>query len=92
MIEIPYIFLQTIVYLIIVYAMIGFEWTTVKTPNHNFTAIISWAFYAIWNLFSVFIVPRTRIPVWWRWYYYICLLHGQYTDWLLHMSDCMDTC
>ncbi|KAJ9555193.1 hypothetical protein OSB04_009807 [Centaurea solstitialis] len=97
MIEIPYIFVQTIVYGIIVYAMIGFEWTAVKffwylffmyftflyftfygmmtvavTPNHNFAAIISSAFYAIWNLFSGFIVPRTRMPIWWRWYYYIC--------------------
>ncbi|KAI3792019.1 hypothetical protein L2E82_05888 [Cichorium intybus] len=96
-IEIPYIFVQTIVYGIIVYAMIGFEWTVVKffwylffmyftflyftfygmmtvavTPNHNFAAIISSAFYAIWNLFSGFIVPKTRIPIWWRWYYYIC--------------------
>lgn len=96
-IEIPYIFVQTIVYGIIVYAMIGFEWTIVKffwylffmyftflyftfygmmtvavTPNHNFAAIISSAFYAIWNLFSGFIVPKTRIPIWWRWYYYIC--------------------
>lgn len=96
MIEIPYIFIQTIVYGVIVYAMIGFEWTATKffwylffmyftflyftfygmmtvavTPNHNFAAIIASAFYALWNLFSGFIVPKTRIPVWWRWYYYI---------------------
>lgn len=97
MIEIPYIFFQTIVYGIIVYSMIGYEWIVVKffwhlffiyfsllyftfygmmtvavTPNHNIAAIISSAFFAIWNLFSGFIVPRTRIPIWWRWYYYIC--------------------
>lgn len=96
-IEIPYILVQTVVYGVIVYAMIGFEWTAVKffwhlffmyftllyftyygmmtvavTPNHNIAAIISSAFYALWNLFSGFIVPRTRIPIWWRWYYYIC--------------------
>lgn len=84
MIEIPYIFVQTIVYGIIVYAMIGYEWTIVKffwqlffmyftllyftfygmmtvavTPNHNIAAIISSAFFALWNLFSGFIVPRT---------------------------------
>ncbi|GJV89909.1 AAA+ ATPase domain-containing protein [Tanacetum coccineum] len=84
MIEIPYIFVQTIVYGIIVYAMIGYEWTVVKffwhlffiyfsllyftfygmmtvavTPNHNIAAIISSAFFAIWNLFSGFIIPRT---------------------------------
>ncbi|XP_027085587.2 pleiotropic drug resistance protein 1 [Coffea arabica] len=42
------------------------------TPNHNIASVVSSAFYAIWNLFSGFLIPRTRIPVWWRWYYYIC--------------------
>ncbi|KAJ4714209.1 Pleiotropic drug resistance ABC transporter [Melia azedarach] len=95
MIEIPYIFAQSIVYGVIVYAMIGFEWTAAKffwylffmfftflyftfygmmavamTPNPQIAIIVSSAFYSIWNLFSGFIVPRTRIPVWWRWYYW----------------------
>ncbi|PON57941.1 ABC type transporter protein [Parasponia andersonii] len=96
-IELPYIFVQTIIYGVIVYAMIGFEWTVAKffwylffmyftflyftfygmmtvavTPNHNIAAIVSSAFYAIWNLFSGFIVPRTRMPIWWRWYFWAC--------------------
>ncbi|KVH90323.1 AAA+ ATPase domain-containing protein [Cynara cardunculus var. scolymus] len=120
MIEIPYIFVQTIVYGIIVYAMIGFEWTAVKffwylffmyftflyftfygmmtvavTPNHNFAAIISSAFYAIWNLFSGFIVPRTRMPIWWRWYYYICpiawTLYGLVASQFGDITDKLDT-
>lgn len=86
MIELPYIFIQTIIYGVIVYAMIGFEWTVAKfiwylffmyftllyftlygmmtvavTPNHSIAAIISSAFYAVWNLFSGFIVPKTVI-------------------------------
>ncbi|PIA65378.1 hypothetical protein AQUCO_00100686v1 [Aquilegia coerulea] len=94
-IELPYIFVQSFIYGIIVYAMIGFEWTAAKflwyfffmyftllyftfygmmavamTPNHNIAAIVSSAFYAIWNLFSGFIIPRPRMPVWWRWYYW----------------------
>ncbi|CAK9176321.1 unnamed protein product [Ilex paraguariensis] len=97
MIELPYIFVQTFIYGVIVYAMIGFDWTVAKffwylffmyftflyftfygmmtvavTPNHNIAAIVSMGFYSIWNLFSGFIIPKTRIPVWWRWYYYIC--------------------
>lgn len=28
------------------------------TPNHNIAAIISVAFYCIWNLFSGFLIPR----------------------------------
>uniref|UniRef100_A0A2N9HY11 ABC-2 type transporter transmembrane domain-containing protein n=1 Tax=Fagus sylvatica TaxID=28930 RepID=A0A2N9HY11_FAGSY len=96
-IELPYVFAQAAVYGIIVYAMIGFEWTVAKffwylfimyftllyftffgmmtvavTPNHHIASIISAAFYGIWNLFSGFIVPRPRIPIWWIWYYWAC--------------------
>nr|CAD1823917.1 unnamed protein product [Ananas comosus var. bracteatus] len=95
-IELPYIFVQTMIYGVIVYAMIGFEWTVAKlfwylffmyftllyftffgmmavglTPSYNIAAIVSSAFSGLWNLFSGFIVPQTRIPVWWRWYYWI---------------------
>ncbi|XVE52143.1 hypothetical protein DITRI_Ditri02bG0098800 [Diplodiscus trichospermus] len=97
LIELPYIFVQAAGYGIIVYAMIGFEWTASKffwylffmyftllyftfygmmavaaTPNYPIASIVSSAFYGIWNLFSGFIIPRPSIPVWWRWYYWIC--------------------
>ncbi|XP_058221822.1 pleiotropic drug resistance protein 1-like isoform X3 [Rhododendron vialii] len=96
-IELPYILVQSVIYGVIVYSMIGFEWTTDKffwylffmyftllyftfygmmavavTPNQSIAAIVASAFYAIWNLFSGFIIPKTRIPVWWKWYVYIC--------------------
>ncbi|KAL8260853.1 hypothetical protein R6Q59_024902 [Mikania micrantha] len=95
LVEIPYILSQSGVYTVIVYAMIGFDWTVAKffwylffqfccllymtyygmmtvaiTPNANIAAIIAALFYGIFNLFSGFIVPRPRIPVWWRWYYW----------------------
>ncbi|KAH9714763.1 ABC transporter G family member 40 [Citrus sinensis] len=95
MIEIPYIFVQSLVYSSIVYAMMEFDWTAAKffwyiffmyvtllfftfygmltvaiTPNHHIAAIVSTLFYGIWNIFSGFIIPRPRIPVWWRWYYW----------------------
>ncbi|XP_059296982.1 pleiotropic drug resistance protein 1-like isoform X2 [Lycium ferocissimum] len=96
-IELPYILVQTVVFGVIAYGMIGFEWTITKffwyqffmfftlfyftlygmmtvavTPNLGVAGIISNFFYAMWNLFSGFVVPKTRIPLWWRWYYYIC--------------------
>ncbi|KAK6148931.1 hypothetical protein DH2020_016456 [Rehmannia glutinosa] len=96
-IEIPYIFVQAVVYGLIVYAMIGFEWTAAKlfwyifimyftllyftfygmmclalAPNHDIAAIISGCFVTLWNLFCGFIIPRPRIPIWWRWYYWAC--------------------
>ncbi|XP_058222621.1 pleiotropic drug resistance protein 1-like isoform X2 [Rhododendron vialii] len=62
--------------------------TVAITPNLNIASIIASSFYAIWNLFSGFIIPKTRIPLWWRWYYYVCpvswslygLVGSQYGD------------
>ncbi|XP_058749298.1 pleiotropic drug resistance protein 1-like [Vicia villosa] len=92
-IELPYVFVQAVVYGLIVYAMIGFEWSVVKilwylffmyftflyftyygmmsvavTPNSHISSIVCTAFFSVWNLFSGFIVPTPKIPVWWRWY------------------------
>ncbi|KAE7997399.1 hypothetical protein FH972_002039 [Carpinus fangiana] len=82
-IELPYVFVQAVSYGVVVYAMIGFEWTAAKffwyiffmyfsllyftfygmmavgmTPNHHIASVIASAFYAMWNLFSGFIIPR----------------------------------
>ncbi|BBN01006.1 hypothetical protein Mp_2g03890 [Marchantia polymorpha subsp. ruderalis] len=95
-IEIPYIFVQTLIYGIITYAMIKFEWTAAKffwyllfmfmtftyftfygmmavglTPSQPVAAVVSSAFYSLWNLFSGFLIPRPRIPGWWVWFYWI---------------------
>ncbi|KAJ0744241.1 putative ABC-type sulfate transporter [Helianthus annuus] len=95
LVEIPYIFMQAVVYGLLVYSMIGFDWTAAKflwfflflftnllyltfygmmavavSPNADIAAIISSAFYGFWNLFSGFIIPRPKIPIWWRWYYW----------------------
>jgi hypothetical protein len=82
-IELPYTLAQASIYGIIVYSMIGFEWTVAKffwylffmyftflyftfygmmavglTPSYHVASIVSAAFYAIWNLFSGFLIPR----------------------------------
>ncbi|KAJ7568416.1 hypothetical protein O6H91_01G032000 [Diphasiastrum complanatum] len=94
-IEIPYIFAQAVIYGLIVYSMVNFDWTAAKffwffffmyttflyftyygmmavafTPNEEYSAVISAAFYASWNLFSGFLIPRPEIPIWWRWNYW----------------------
>ncbi|XP_050890340.1 pleiotropic drug resistance protein 1 [Lathyrus oleraceus] len=112
-IELLHILVQALVYGIIVYAMMGFEWTTSKvlwnlfftyfsflyytyygmmtmaiTPNPHVAGILSTSFYAIWCLFSGFIIPLSRIPIWWKWYYWMCpvawtlygLVASQYGD------------
>ncbi|KAK3161259.1 hypothetical protein QOZ80_1BG0074790 [Eleusine coracana subsp. coracana] len=119
-IELPYALVQATLYGVIVYSMIGFEWTAAKffwylffcyftllyftfygmmavgmTPNYHIAAIVSSAFYAIWNLFSGFIIPRPKVPIWWRWYCYICpvawtlygLVVSQFGDMMTPMED-----
>ncbi|WMV56511.1 hypothetical protein MTR67_049896 [Solanum verrucosum] len=96
-IEIPYVFVQAVTYGVIIYAMIGFEWTVTKffwylfimyftllyftfygmmsvavSPNQNIAQIVSLFGYAMWNLFSGFMIPRPSMPIWWRWYYWAC--------------------
>ncbi|KAK4372799.1 hypothetical protein RND71_008183 [Anisodus tanguticus] len=116
LIEIPYVFVQSVFYGVIVYAMIGFEWTAVKffwyfffmyftllyftfygmmtvaiTPNQNVASIVAAFFYAVWNLFSGFIIPRPRIPIWRRWYYWAWTLDGlvasQFGDLQTNLTD-----
>ncbi|KAI9106703.1 hypothetical protein K1719_022231 [Acacia pycnantha] len=113
MIELPHILIQTVIYGVIVYAMMGFEWKASKllwnlffmyftflyftfygmmtmaiTPNPHVASVLASTFYAVWNLFSGFVIPLSRIPIWWKWYYWICpvawtlngLITSQYGD------------
>ncbi|KAK9666048.1 hypothetical protein RND81_14G156100 [Saponaria officinalis] len=58
------------------------------TPNHQVASVFAAAFYALFNLFSGFFIPRPRIPKWWIWYYWLCpvawtvygLIVSQYGD------------
>ncbi|KAK9682599.1 hypothetical protein RND81_10G084400 [Saponaria officinalis] len=58
------------------------------TPNTSMAAIVTSAFYGIWQVFSGYLIPRPRMPVWWRWYYWLCpvawslygMLVSQYGD------------
>ncbi|PSS15952.1 Pleiotropic drug resistance protein [Actinidia chinensis var. chinensis] len=94
-IETIYVIIQTFVYSLLLYTMIGFEWKVAKvlwfyyfilmcfiyftlygmmvvalTPGHQIAAIVMSFFLSFWNLFSGFLIPRTQIPIWWRWYYW----------------------
>ncbi|PHT65158.1 Pleiotropic drug resistance protein 1 [Capsicum annuum] len=94
-IETIYVAIQTFIYSLILYAMIGFQWTAGRfflfyffvfmcfiyftmygmmlvalTPNYQIAAIVLSFFLSFWNLFSGFLIPRTQIPIWWRWYYW----------------------
>ncbi|KAG0577997.1 hypothetical protein KC19_5G197200 [Ceratodon purpureus] len=97
LIEIPYVMVQTLVYALITYSMINFEWTFLKffwysyfmflmfisftyygmmmvalTPNTEIASIVASFFYSFFNLFSGFLIPKPKIPIWWAWYYWAC--------------------
>ncbi|KAJ4842239.1 hypothetical protein Tsubulata_045945 [Turnera subulata] len=46
--------------------------TVSLTPNHQLASVFAATFYALFNLFSGFFIPRPKIPKWWVWYYWIC--------------------
>ncbi|KAK1409684.1 hypothetical protein QVD17_36213 [Tagetes erecta] len=94
-IEVVYVGIQTLIYTLLVFSMIGFKWSAVNflwfyyyifmcfvyftlygmmlvalTPNYQIAAITMTFFLNFWNLFSGFMIPRTQIPIWWRWYYW----------------------
>nr|XP_027186672.1 ABC transporter G family member 39-like isoform X1 [Cicer arietinum] len=94
-IEITYVVIQSLVYSIILFSMIGFHqqvehflWLyffifmsficftlygmmiVALTPNLQISTIVITFFTCLWNLFSGFLIPMTKIPIWWRWYYW----------------------
>nr|XP_011460946.1 PREDICTED: ABC transporter G family member 31 [Fragaria vesca subsp. vesca] len=42
------------------------------TPSQHLAAVISSAFYSLWNLHSGFLIPKPSMPKYWVWFYYIC--------------------
>ncbi|MBA0726020.1 hypothetical protein Golax_001872 [Gossypium laxum] len=119
-IEAIYVSIQTLVYSILLYTMIGFQMEVGRffmfyyfilmcfmyftlygmmlvalTPNHQFAAIIMSFFLSFWNLFSGFLIPRTEIPIWWRWYYWASpvawTIYGLVTSQVGDRSDMVET-
>ncbi|KAK3002708.1 hypothetical protein RJ639_019292 [Escallonia herrerae] len=80
-IEVPYLFVQAITFVVTTYPMIGYQCYPVA-------AVLQATFYRCFNLFAGFIVPRPQIPKWWLWLYYLTptswtlngMLTSQYGD------------
>ncbi|CAJ1886898.1 unnamed protein product [Sphenostylis stenocarpa] len=94
-VEAIYNAIQTTIYSVFIYSMMGFEWKALKflwffyimlmcliyytlygmmivalTPSFHIAVTFNSFFLTIWNAFCGFIIPRTQIPVWWRWFYW----------------------
>ncbi|KAK7337204.1 hypothetical protein VNO77_17767 [Canavalia gladiata] len=53
----------------IYYTMYGMM-VVALSPSYHIATVASSFFLGLWNLFSGFVIPRTQIPIWWRWYYW----------------------
>ncbi|KAF8696864.1 hypothetical protein HU200_036503 [Digitaria exilis] len=81
-IELPYALAQDILYGVIVYSMIGFEWTAAKFFWYLFFAYFTLLYFTFYGMMAVGITPNSNIatvvsaafyvPIWWRWYCWAC--------------------
>ncbi|PPS12324.1 hypothetical protein GOBAR_AA08332 [Gossypium barbadense] len=61
LIEIPYIFVQAVVYGLIVYVMIGFEWTAAKFLWYLFFMYFTLLYFTFYGMMAVAVTPNHHI-------------------------------
>ncbi|XP_043709772.1 pleiotropic drug resistance protein 1-like isoform X1 [Telopea speciosissima] len=61
LIEVPHIFLQTVIYGIMVYSMIAFQWTTVKFFWYLFFMYFTLLYYTYYGMMAVAMTPNPHI-------------------------------
>lgn len=61
MIEIPYVFLQTLIYGVIVYGMIQFEWTAIKFFWYLFFMFFTLLYFTFYGMMGVAFTPNHNI-------------------------------
>jgi len=62
-IELPHVFVQSVVYGFIVYAMIGFEWTLVKFLWCLFFMYFTFLYFTFYGMMSVALTPNNHISI-----------------------------
>jgi len=61
LIELPYIFTQSVVYGLIVYAMIGFEWTAAKFFWYLFFMFFTLLYFTFYGMMTVAATPNQHV-------------------------------
>ncbi|KAF3450819.1 hypothetical protein FNV43_RR06908 [Rhamnella rubrinervis] len=61
LIELPYIFTQTVIYGVLVYAMIGFEWTAAKFFWYLFFMYFTLLYFTFYGMMAVAVTPNHHI-------------------------------
>lgn len=59
--ELPYVFVQAVVYGLIVYAMIGFEWTVAKFFWYLFFMYFTLLYFTFYGMMTVAVTPNPNI-------------------------------
>lgn len=59
--ELPHILTQTLIYGVIVYAMIGFEWTVVKFFWYMFFTYFTLLYFTLYGMMTVAVTPNHNI-------------------------------
>ena len=60
-VEIPYVFAQAVVYGVIVYAMIGFEWTAAKFMWYLYFMFFTFLYFTFYGMMAVAATPNQNI-------------------------------
>lgn len=60
-VEIPYVFIQTAYYSLIVYAMVSFEWTAAKFFWFFFISFFSFLYFTYYGMMTVSITPNHQV-------------------------------
>lgn len=61
MIEIPYVFVQSLVYGLIVYSMMGFDWTVEKFFWFLFFFFFSLLYFVLYGMMAVAVTPNHNV-------------------------------
>lgn len=59
--EIPYVFIQTTYYSLIVYASVGFQWTLAKFLWFFFISFLSFLYFTYYGMMTVSITPNHEV-------------------------------
>lgn len=59
--EIPYIFVQTLYYTLIVYAMVSFEWEAAKFFWFFFVTFFSFLYFTYYGMMTVSMTPNLQV-------------------------------
>ena len=60
-VEIPYVFVETLVYTLIVYPMMSFEWTLVKFFWFFYVSFFTFLYFTYYGMMTVSISPNGQV-------------------------------